>query len=76
MNSVASVVKAVLGRATPKVRPPAVWLVGTVHVSNVMPVAGSVYTTGVLDWAQHGATVSQLANSPVVQVSNIMTDRC
>lgn len=47
MNSFASTVKALDGRATPKVRPPAEVLLGTGHVSKMMPVPGSVYLTGV-----------------------------
>jgi len=47
MNSVASVVSAFCGSATPNVMPPAVKEFGTGHVSNVMPLAESVSLTGV-----------------------------
>lgn len=56
MNSVASVVKAFAGSATPIVRPPQVVVPeapvavsGTIHVSKVIPVLLSVKTVGVLD---------------------------
>lgn len=53
MNSVASVVRASSGRATPKVSPAETLLLGTVHVSNRIPVLGSLYKVGVVDWARH-----------------------
>lgn len=54
MNSVASVVRASDGSAVPKVQVPLVEDCGTVHVSNTIPVAASVYTTAVLDCALIG----------------------
>ena len=42
MKSVASDLSALLGNATPNVRPPAFELEGTFHVLKVIPVAGSL----------------------------------
>lgn len=47
MNSSALTVRALDGRATPKVMPPAEIALGTGHVSKMIPVSGSVYLTGV-----------------------------
>ena len=46
MNSFASTVRPLEGRATPKVMPPPEEAAGTGHVSKMMPVSGSVYLTG------------------------------
>lgn len=54
INSVASVVRASSGRATPNVSPAAEEVSSTVQVSKMMPVSGSVYFSGVVDWARHG----------------------
>lgn len=54
INSVASVVRASSGRATPNVRPATEEVFSTVHVSKMMPVSGSVYFSGAVVWARHG----------------------
>ena len=50
MNSVASVVRASSGMAKPTVKP-LVWVSLADHVSKMMPVSGSVQTTGAMAWA-------------------------
>lgn len=54
INSVASVVRASSGRATPNVSPATEEVFSTVHVSKMMPVSGSVYFSGLVVWARHG----------------------
>lgn len=75
MNSFASTDKAFDGRATPKVSPPAVALLGTGQVSKMIPVLGSVYLTGVLLCAEvkGRARLSRqaLVYGGVIQVLNL-----
>lgn len=46
MNSVASVLRALLGKAMPNVRSPPLSSSGMFHVVNAMPVPASVYGLG------------------------------
>lgn len=59
MNSVASVLRASSGSAMPNVKPAEKLLAATVHVSNLIPVFGSVNSVGVLDWARHSCRTAR-----------------
>lgn len=75
MNSDASVVRALEGRATPKVKPP--WVcgdpLGRPQVLKTMPVPASVMVTGALFWPRaDGRTATAAAKAPRRREEHLM----